>query len=1593
MKKKKVLGLILAVSLFVSSVSPVCAVENDAVSESEVVSSQEFDLEGFQEVETKVTQLDMEEVTTELTLEEAQIQEENSFSAEDKIPVIIVFEADSIIEGDAEAEINFVNELKIALLESRQDSVIKKIEKNVLEGEELDIEYQYTWLLNGIATEVPYGIIEEIEAIKGVEKVIIQAAYETCAQISGEGVGQTDGSNTLDLSAYDGKGTKIAVIDTGLDLTHPGFGALDETQLTADSMTKEKLKEILPYLNEYQRYENYYRERIAVEEIYRSSKVPYGFDYRDIELGVGHEDYNNDDHGTHVAGIAAANDVPGEQMHGVAPAAQIYVMKVFGENGNASTAAQLAAVEDAMLLGADVINMSLGSKSGFSSEGEYIDEIFARVAETGTILAIASGNDGTSGDGNNWNMGLSLAENPDNGTVGSPGTYVNALTVANADCTGEEDTVYFSSSRGPSPNLSLEPDIIAPGTSIYSTRDPKSTYDGSMYGEMTGTSMATPYVAGVAALMTQQMKETSNGMSAADRFSLINGLLMSTAEPITYEDIYWSPRSQGAGLVSLEKALETKTYLSVPGMDVPKVELKDDPEKTGSYCYEFEVKNYGKTAAYYKVDTTVQTEQVKEIDGLKFMSGKPAALDAVVQTESNGLSKILDYSVDGKTCTADARRLYMKVQQEDLKESAETFRYDLDENETIDNEDVQLYLDTLTGKADVNLEEEVLKVEPGDAVNVSVSIDVTEDGKAYMDSNFTNGIYVEGYTLLSAQNEEATDMSLPYMGFYGDWTTAPILDEGYYWEDPKESGANYTLNEIYTSKGYYNTWKLGMNPYLEEPFNEKYVSISPNADGDADYIDRIKLSLLRNANKMTITYEGEDGQLYFEETDEKIHKASFGKYYTYYTMYDMTDQNGENLTNNTKLSMKIALTLDYEQEQAEVWETPITIDMEEPQILKADGAEDIKVLADGQNKYIRMKVSDNVGVAAICLLDENQVTYTKYASDHEKEAAEEYQYFDITGIGNKFYVVLGDYAFNRSVYEVETTGNEYAVNGSTLYGYRVADEMCETGECFGWVDISQENAAVKNYSMDYQQNLTAAEYIDGHVVGIDTNGNLVAFEFGKWEERKQIAWINGAITDMAYDPVTKCIYAYESWDYCMLKINPVTGDCQRISDSFVESIVAMTCSDTGTVYAITRGGELKTVDKETGMLSEEILVETGFTPSKTQSMTYDGVQNCIYWACHEYEWSYETHSSSLIRIDLGNDYAVTDLGTIGGNAQIAGLMMLNDRGAGLFQNVELGELGLEQYTYVLMSGESDEIRVVPTPWCASVEGIEWTSQNTDVAEITQNGVVTGKSAGTTTIQLKKEGQLLAECYVKVIEIKAELFGFTISTDEALNNKWIKIKAQDKTSEVLTGDGGEYTFVAAERVNNTIYGYDAEGVFYEVDAASGERNKLAEASGLYEITDMAYDYSNGVMYGVAQSKSYTMDLVQINLVTGEISMICGSVYDEEQYPAPIQRIGVSTEGVIYMISIAGNVCIYDADSQTVMQIGSLGAGFPTDLMSMTMAYDHVNGGIYVIPRSWKKGLSLWYYEPDYGMAVNLGQIKGFTQLNGLHTLGPEIVDNN
>lgn len=218
---------------------------------------------------------------------------------------------------------------------------------------------------------------------------------------------------------YKGDGMVVAILDSGFDYTHPAFSAMPP-----DSEGRWEKEDVAAKLDETVAKTELSPD-LTVDDVFYNLKVPYAYDYADSDANV-FPSYSA--HGTHVAGIVAGKDdtkvvntSTGETFVGVAPNAQLAIMKVFTDNldsrmlGGADTVDILAAINDCAALGVDVINMSLGSAGGFSDESHdaYLNDTYARVEDLGISLVVAVGNEYSSGFGGG--NGTNLASNPDSG--------------------------------------------------------------------------------------------------------------------------------------------------------------------------------------------------------------------------------------------------------------------------------------------------------------------------------------------------------------------------------------------------------------------------------------------------------------------------------------------------------------------------------------------------------------------------------------------------------------------------------------------------------------------------------------------------------------------------------------------------------------------------------------------------------------------------------------------------------------------------------------------------------------------------------------------------------------------------------------------------------------------------------------------------------------------------------------------------------------------------------------------------------------------------------------------------------------------------
>lgn len=392
--------------------------------------------------------------------EAEQDAEQDVPAADEEVHVIILFEQKSLAKKGFSTK-DLLEDEKAASysssLKKQQLSLVDRIEREALGGEELEIRYQFTVAVNGVATVVPYGRIEQILAVDGVADVYLEERYELDETVQPDTAtaGEMVGSYSAWADGYTGAGSRIAIIDTGLDLSHPSFsegGYYYSLGISAASfgkkisdynlLTKEEIKKALPNLSI-----SADKNPPKADDLYRNAKVPFAYNYVDDGLDVSHdaEGDSNGDHGTHVAGIAAANryvphyDADGDLYYdkqelgvtGVAPDAQLVVMKVFGVGGGAYSSDYMAAIEDAIWLNCDSVNLSLGSGSAGRSYGSKSDQqILDSFRNTDTVVTVSAGNNGAWGENVLTGTGMTYTTDVRMHTGGSPGSYTNSFTIA-----------------------------------------------------------------------------------------------------------------------------------------------------------------------------------------------------------------------------------------------------------------------------------------------------------------------------------------------------------------------------------------------------------------------------------------------------------------------------------------------------------------------------------------------------------------------------------------------------------------------------------------------------------------------------------------------------------------------------------------------------------------------------------------------------------------------------------------------------------------------------------------------------------------------------------------------------------------------------------------------------------------------------------------------------------------------------------------------------------------------------------------------------------------------------------------------------------
>ena len=816
-------------------------------------------------------------------------------------------------------------------------------------GARVQVQREYDNALVGFALRAPAGSLDAIRASSGVRAAFLEREghVSDVAAMDAEGgtrASQAEGQDPANLSAQlmmrtdqvtqKGEGKVIAVIDTGVDMTHPAFtGAMPDNV----ALSEDQVQALVPHLG------------AGKSGQYMSEKFPFAYDYADDDVDAAPREGGSGFHGTHVAGIAAAN---ADKIVGTAPDAQIIVGKVTRSEDDALLdSALLAALDDMVVLRPDVINLSLGWTAGMDNEADSVyDTVYKKLQEEGITVNAAAGNAFSTGYGNNSGKGLPYASDPDTSVMDEPATYPsvvavgsvenalirNAFTAAGMDIGYQrsrgmngEKVAYFSdlpagtyeyvdagfaseedvaalkekfpnglsgkialvsrgkmtyqkkvenlydlhpagvlvynnvsvgsliimnlttqdvpaafisqadgqamlaaadhhltiaegqvlpqsttyeasefSSWGVSPDLRLKPEIAAPGGNVF------SAIPNGAYEQTSGTSMATPQMAGISAIVLQRVQSDPMfaSMSARQKADVVQNLIMGTARPLTdaaqTSGALYSPRKQGAGLVDALAATTSSVYPTVVGAAEPSRPKADLGDGTKGWHFDVTLHNLGAAPATYELSSQALSEIV---DGGFFTEHSSDWRGRGVEVTYSGAASA---SAEGATVTVPA-----------------------------------------SGEATIGVD-----IVPG------------SEFASYVADNTPNGTFLDGFVRFASKTASQPDLAVPYLGFYGDWGKAPIFDAL-----ASAGGAHTRASEIVNGA---TGDSLGYNPLIKvadrtgKPNPQRYVISRSTASGAPTVLEP-RTGTLRSVHTLTSTYTNEAGETVFSVTNHRNWKSIY----------------------------------------------------------------------------------------------------------------------------------------------------------------------------------------------------------------------------------------------------------------------------------------------------------------------------------------------------------------------------------------------------------------------------------------------------------------------------------------------------------------------------------------------------------------------------------------------------------------------------------------------------------------------------------------------------------------------------------------------
>lgn len=1347
----------------------------------------------------------------------------------DIVETIVILEDESLITSYQMNEYDTITDYiysktgkKIAnQLLIQQQQLIENIK---IENIEIDLSnsYNYTVVMNAVSLKTKVKNIDRIAKIPGVKDIIISNYYEAFDLSSEakelEDISYTDvfmDSEKAWEAGYTGEGMAIAVIDTGTDVNHEAFmGDIENPRFD-----KESLDEIIKNVGLSA------KGVLNSDSVYHSEKIPYAFDY------AGNDSYAYAaglDHGTHVAGIVGANS---GKIRGVAVDAQIFVMKVFDDMGAAFETYILAGVEDALKLGVDVANMSLGSPCGNSYATEQAAKVYSQVREKGVNLIVAAGNDAYVGVNNIAGNNLPLASAPDYGVVASPSTYEYALSVASLDnktyttvCLNFEDKVYVEYAQTSNsypigyildgqtlefieiPNVGNEEDyegidvegkiaLVPRGTISFSDKHNAAVKAGAVAmivfdpneDVLIGMQIENQEIPCVFISNKSYKKIIDAGVKTV---SIKNNELHTIENP---EAGYISSFSSWGTTLSLE----IKPEITGPGGFInSSVGDNQYAEYSGTSMAAPNVAGVTALIRQYVKNRfpELNNQEVVDLVNQLLMStanpivGKNGVYTSV-RAQGSGVANAYDaISTNALLSVKDAARPKAEIGSSTKGQYSYTLyvenigtkniTYTLNTTPITDEyvEYEGQYYSTTTSRAlseeeiiisySSNVIDNKIEVKPGEKVEIVVNLTLTDEFKNKQDEIFTNGSYVEGYTVLETTDDQ--NLVLPFLGFYGDFDNLPLL-EGIPYEDKKGINLMGSVAAIFNASqtGY----ELGYNVATDEFYSEYiYYSCSNMQQNVLTSYN----TLNRNIDFAKYVITDKDGNIVYETQEVNYKKGCYSSnagaiLAAYdYTGWDGTKKDGTKATNGEEY--KYTTTLGYYEEDGttvkyqETWSFNFKIDSTSPEFVKYE------IVHEGENVYLDIYASDNVS-ASYAIVYSYDLKYQLAEAVGNCDGLTESKFrFDLNEIIAKMQenktnpsqikIEINDWAYNF-VYENIILGPS---NIKLEEEYKIAiDGTKELEPILVPTNIDKK---ILNYSSEDERIATVDE--NGVVTGISEGETTITVTGANGVSASTKVIVGGAIDTSIEITNGNLSLEIDDIEFLNVKILPNNAVDKTVTwKSDDENVVVV--SSYGRLLAVGVGETTVTATSASGNIAsikvkvDYQAVSSVFLYSSCSTMYVGDSKRIERITVVPYVEDY-----SNIKFESSNEEIMT--------VSSQGVLTAHKEGVVTIYALSLDGKFTSSLTYIvsnvnatkiettrqieMLMNSTYQIQANVFPTNTTNKTLSYKSNNPDIVSVSENGEVTSHNIGTAEIEITC-GNANVKCYVTVLPQKIE----SLSSDE------------------------------------------------------------------------------------------------------------------------------------------------------------------------------------------------------------------------------------